>query len=99
MKASDKLNKLKECKYLVVKGGITLIVKPDKIKTVQEAITSGNANTLVFQGEIIPMFSIIGMFSYEKYIKSNLVSKDIAEMFTNIRNEIQSDETRMLLRQ
>jgi len=99
MKPREILKKLQECKFLVVKGGITLIVKPSQFDKVLEAFRNNDMQMIEFQGEVFPKYSIIGLFTFEKYFQSQMVSKELEGKLTKIRGAIASEQTREMLSQ
>ncbi len=93
MKAKEELKAMKSNYFLVIKGGATFMIDREQKDKVHEVLSNGDCKVISIQDEIIGVYSIIGIFTYDRYIKSKMVTADIEEKLQRLRNKVAAEET------
>ena len=92
------LKRLEDSYYLTVQGGVTYILDKNARDKVVESMSDKDCRIIAVQGNILNVRSIIGIFTYDKYINSKMVSGDIERMIKELKSDIEYENTSNLIR-
>ncbi len=96
MTATEKLEQLKSCKFLSLKGGRTIILTPEEAQTFEKVFLDSKVDTYKIKGQMFTKYNVEGINTWNYYWDSKLRSANVERLYNDIRAEIEIEETQRI---
>ena len=95
--AAKELENFKKKYFLVLKGGIIFTLNKEQRDYVLKSLRE-NHTALEIRGEVISTFGFIGIFTYDKLVKTNLATGEFEYRLKELKSRVEREETEAITR-